>query len=117
MNTAPPSATDKIASVTARTISHLQRGELAEARSLLTDALARSPDDAAFLHLMGNLLRLENSPAEAEELYRRSLASMAAQPHVHRDLGKLLGSLGRMDEAAREFREAIRLAPTDSEAH
>ncbi|HTT83624.1 MAG TPA: sulfotransferase [Rhizomicrobium sp.] len=117
MSVAARPAADTRSSTISQTLFHLQRKELAEAASLLTRALARSPDDPAFLHLLGTVRRLERQPAEAEELYRRSLASLAAQPHVHRDLGKLLASLGRMEDAIAEFREAIRLKPVDANAH
>jgi predicted Zn-dependent protease len=113
---APPTGPDRL-SLIARAVSHLRRSELVEAQCLLSHALTRSPDDPAFLHLMGTVRRLQKRPAEAEELYRRSLASLAAQPHVHRDLGKLLASLGRLNEAIAEFREAVRLRTTDEDAH
>jgi Flp pilus assembly protein TadD len=104
-------------STIARAASLLRRNELVEAGALLTQALAKTPDDPALLHILGSVRRLERQPAKAEELYRRSLAAAAAQPTVHRDLGKLLASLGRMDEAIAELRTAKRLKPDDDDAN
>ncbi len=117
MNAAPRRIADSTPSAFARILFHLRRNELAEAGSLLTRALAGSPDDPALLHLSGTLRRLEHEPAEAESLYRRALAVGPAQPHVHRDLGKLLASLGRLDEATLELREAVRRKRDDADAH
>src|SRR5262249_27701746 len=99
MNIAARPAADSKSSLIAQTLSHLRRNEFTEAALLLARSLTLSPNDAAFLHLLGTVRRLQHRPAEAEDLYRRSLASLAAQPFVHRDLGKLLASLGRLDEA------------------
>jgi Flp pilus assembly protein TadD len=103
-------------STIARAASLLRRNELVEAGALLTQALTKTPDDPALLHLLGSVRRLERQSAKAEELYRRSLAAASAQPHVHRDLGKLLASLGRMDEAIAELRIAKHLKPDDDDA-
>jgi len=110
-------SSDSRSFVIAQAVAHLRRKEASVAGALLSDALKRAPRDPAFLHLMGTARQLEKRSAEAEELYRRSLASHAAQPHVHRDLGKLLASQGRLDEAIAEFRETIRLKPDNEDAH
>ncbi|HEY3637055.1 MAG TPA: sulfotransferase [Rhizomicrobium sp.] len=103
--------------IISRAIAHLRSHELADAGSLLGHALETAPNDPAFLHLFGTVRRLEHRPVEAEELYRRSLANQNRQPHVHRDLGKLLASLGRIDEAICEFQEALCSNPNDDDAH
>jgi tetratricopeptide (TPR) repeat protein len=98
-------------------VFHLRRNELNEAGSLLARALLRAPDDPAILHLSGTVHRLQNRPVEAEEYYRRSLASDRSQSHVHRDLGKLLAALGRLNDAIVEFRRSLRLRPDDADTH
>lgn len=95
----------------------IRRNELAEAGIRVEQVLAKCPDDPVFLHLLGTVRRLERRAAEAELLYRRSLAINASQPAVHRDLGKMLTALGRIDEAIAALREAIRLTPDDADAH
>lgn len=117
MNIAALHTGDSRSMLIQRAVFHLRRNELAEANSLLAQALSRSPDDPAFLHLSGTVRRLEHRPEEAEGLYRRALATGPRQPHVHRDLGKLLASLGRLDEATAELREALRLKLDDADAH
>lgn len=117
MNVAPLAPLAGKKSIIATALSHLRRNELSEAGSLLAKALADAPNDPSFLHLLGTVRHLERRDAEAERLYRQSLTRDPAQPLVHRDLGKLLAGLGRVDDAIVEFREVTRLRPGDAEAH
>jgi Flp pilus assembly protein TadD len=55
--------------------------------------------------------------ADAETLYRRTLADNPSSWLVHNDLGVLLVGRGSFDEAIPHFRESVRLHPDQIEAH
>jgi tetratricopeptide (TPR) repeat protein len=50
-------------------------------------------------------------PAAAVDLYRQGLALCPDDEVAHYELGKLLAGMGRIDEAALEFKAAIKLNP------
>jgi tetratricopeptide (TPR) repeat protein len=100
-----------------RVASAIDRLELQNAEAALLELLARSPDEPRALQLMGVLRSMEGRFAEAEDFYRRSLAMLPGQAHVHRNLGKALRSQGRFAEAVTEQRESVRLKPNYAEAH
>ncbi len=94
----------------------LDRGQTGAAEQLLQAALAADPAQADALQLLGLIRRSEQLDHEAEDLYRRSLAANPKQPHVHHNLGNLLVTQRRYDEAIAAQREAIRQKPTYMEA-
>jgi len=87
---------------------------LAEER--LNIVLTADPENADALQLLGLIRRGQGHVAEAEALYRRSLAANPRQPHVHHNLGNLLQGQRRHDEAIAAHREAVRLKPNYLEA-
>src|SRR5690348_3182577 len=95
----------------------LNRNEFVAAESALESILARRPEEADALQLMGLLRRLQNRPQEAEQFYRRSIAANPNLPQVHHNLGNLLRAHGHYLEAAECQRAAIRLRPNYIEAH
>jgi Flp pilus assembly protein TadD len=48
--------------------------------------------------------------------YRQAIAHSLPDAAIHNDLGVALLGLGRRDEAAAEFREAVRIRPDLAEA-
>jgi tetratricopeptide (TPR) repeat protein len=52
-----------------------------------------------------------------ETLCRRALAANPAAWSAHNNLGDVLNAEGRLDDAAREYQDALQLKPTDSSAH
>ena len=97
-------------------IAHLDQNRIDEAEALLGDVLAAKAEDPDALQLLGLVRRMQQRDAEAEELYRRSLAANPAQPHVQHNLGNLLRQIGRIDEAIAAEREAIALKSNYAEA-
>ena len=71
------------------------------------------PQDAAAHDNLGNVLQTKQRPAEALAEYQAALRTEAgaARPEIHNDLGVALARLGKLDEAVKEFREALRLNP------
>lgn len=97
-------------------LSLLQRGQTDEAEMYLSQARTRWPDDANVLQLTGLVRANQGQVAEAEALYRRSLAVEPAQPHVMNNLARLLYEANRFDEAIELLEDALRQKPDYGDA-
>jgi tetratricopeptide (TPR) repeat protein len=96
-------------------LHHLNRGEYADAENILHPLAAVPVADA--LQLLGVLRGLQGQDGEAEQYYRESLRLKPDQPQVHNNLGNLLRSQRRLEEAVAALGEAIRLKPNYAEAY
>jgi tetratricopeptide (TPR) repeat protein len=94
----------------------LDRNQTAAAEDLLQAAMLADPANADALQLLGLVRRAQGRDEEAEDFYRRSLATNPSQPHVHHNLGNLLAAHSRFAEAIAAQQEAVRLRPTYLEA-
>lgn len=65
----------------------------------------------------GSDLLAQGEPAEAEVVLARARAQSPDDEDVHYNLGIALARQGKVDEAIREYREALRLFPEYVEAH
>ncbi|VVB46461.1 protein of unknown function [Beijerinckiaceae bacterium RH AL1] len=100
------------AMATARLAACLRRlGEPAEARAILEEALARSPDDVRLLSEAARLAQERADPQAAVDLWRRAMAR--AKPHADwlQSYTLSLLALGDLDAAAREVAAARRKFP------
>ena len=79
--------------------------------------LSQWKPSAEVFFLLATARRMRGELAEAEDLFRRSLAQNPKQAHVHTALGQLLRTRCRSQEAAQSFRQAVRLSRSDVEAH
>ncbi|HEX6971046.1 MAG TPA: tetratricopeptide repeat protein [Limnochordia bacterium] len=87
-----------------------QEGRYAAAVALLQEAMRwRHRLDALYYHL-GNVYYDAGDLAAAEASYRRAIAINPAHQNAHHNLGVVLKRRGRLDEAVRVRREALRLA-------
>ena len=111
-----PSSTDANAWVQ-RGFAHQNSGDAAAAEADYEQALALQVDHPAALQLLGLLARKAGDPARAEELMRRSLQADPRQPHVLNNLGNLLDSLKRREEALNCFDEALNIETRYADAH
>jgi tetratricopeptide (TPR) repeat protein len=103
-------------------LRHRDPKHLAEARSLVDDALRQDPNYVLALRTrIGiNIVTWENDPSadrvqlasESDELARRALAINRADPGVWRDRAWALGALWRWDAAFDALAEAHRLDPS-----
>ena len=84
--------------------------------ALWSRAVAVQPSVVACNNL-GSSLFTEGDVVGAMNLYRQSLAIEARNPVAHAGLGGTFLDLHRWDDAVREFRLAVELAPTLAEAH
>jgi Tfp pilus assembly protein PilF len=83
----------------------------------LRAAVAARPHAAAARINLGNLLKDQGRPAEADREYREALRIKPDFSQAHYNLGNLLKEQDRAEEAEREYREALRLKPDLAEAH
>jgi tetratricopeptide (TPR) repeat protein len=120
-------------------------GDIHAEVATIREALSLQPQDVDLLYLLGHAYerlgkedagRLQNAApgsARAEQLlaesyatgrewptavlhYQNALAAAPATPELHAELGEVLLRAGRIDRAAREFEEELRLHPGDSRA-
>src|SRR5215469_8316235 len=89
----------QVQSLLKQALQRWDANDLWQVETFLTQILENRPKDPDALQLMGLLRRGQGRMADAEDLYRRSLAERPEQPHVHHNLGNLLVSLQRYDEA------------------
>jgi hypothetical protein len=74
--------------------------------------LKRWPEDAGAVALYGSLRFNQGDLANAEELFRRSIALAPAVGETHARLSVVLARLGKPDEARAEWKKAVELDPT-----
>ena len=92
-------------------------GREAEAVAEYTLALTGSPDAFLVHYNLGNMLfRVPNEGERTVEAYRRATALKPDFVEAHYNLGVALSRLGRLAEAAGEFRTVLRLKPGLPEA-
>jgi tetratricopeptide (TPR) repeat protein len=76
-------------------------------------AAAPKPASAAEAFVVGRMLALEGDVTAALDLLRQAVEAAPRDPYPRLELAGLDLRLGRADEAAREARKALALAPTD----
>jgi tetratricopeptide (TPR) repeat protein len=80
------------------------------------DILARLPDDASALHLLGVMRVRQQRLPEAADFLARSLVLQPREAQARLNLGKVLATLDRHGEAIDELRQALSLSPSLLEA-
>ncbi|MBV9968401.1 MAG: tetratricopeptide repeat protein, partial [Xanthobacteraceae bacterium] len=86
-------------------------GALGEAERLYREALARNPRHAQALHFLGVLRHQQGESAAAVELIGQAIASDGSIPDFHYNLGVILETIGRREEATARYRGATELKP------
>ena len=84
--------------------------DLAEARQLITAALAQAPDNVATLDSMGWLLYREKRYAEALQFLERAGKS-GADPEIDLHLGEVQWAMGDTDAARKTWAAGLERAP------
>jgi tetratricopeptide (TPR) repeat protein len=90
-------------------------GQLKEARAAL-EAIATAPHAAEALHHLAAIAVEREDYDRALELYARIAADGDRSPELFYNTGLILQNLGRTEEAAAKFREALALKPDLAEA-
>jgi tetratricopeptide (TPR) repeat protein len=92
-------------------------GRFGEAEALYRQVLARDPNNADLLHLLGTLVGQMRRFEESAQLLSRCVQLDPSHAAGHGSLGTSLVALGRDDEAMEHFRRAVALQPHSAEAH
>jgi tetratricopeptide (TPR) repeat protein len=91
-------------------LQYLRAGLYDRAEPVFRAALGRYGEKSDILHYLAVAL------AEAEALWRKAVAKDPNEPMLSYNLGLVARRLGRLDEAAKRFRDTIRRAPAHVEA-
>ena len=94
-----------------------QRGQLGEAERLYRQVLARRPDHADALNLLGVLALQTGRNDQAIGLIERALARNDKVADFHNNIAEAYRRAGRLDAAAAHFAKAAELQPVFVEAH
>ena len=100
-----------------RAVRLQQAGDLACAEALYRQVLEAEPDNPDALHLMGVLYHQKGATALGVGYIERALMLRPDSALFHRNLGNLLRTLRRLDEAAEHLRRVVELGPDDARAH
>jgi len=102
---------------------HLSAGQLAErqkdfalAESEYKKALALDPNSSDATIGLTNIYMKSNRVSDAEPLLRRLAAERSGDAVVHLQLGRILATEQKNDDAISEFQTALKLSPNDTEA-
>jgi protein O-GlcNAc transferase len=98
-------------------LQHHQAGRLAEAESIYRQILARQPDHAEALHLLGVMAHQARQYQKAVELINRAIAINPRESTYQNNLGNTLKEKGQLEEAGAAYHEALRLNPNYAVAH
>lgn len=97
-------------------LEHHQAGRLAEAEAVYRGVLARDPDNADALNLLGVVSCQLGRRVDAAGYAARAVGLRPNAPVFHNNLGLILQVLGRQVEAIRCFEKALELDPDYPEA-
>jgi tetratricopeptide (TPR) repeat protein len=100
----------------ATALRHHQTGHLHEAEALYRQVLQVVPDEPGVLHLAGMVACQQGRHEDGIPLLRKAIArNPSAEYHV--TLGNALKESGKLEPAAKQYREALRLNPNLPEVH
>jgi Flp pilus assembly protein TadD len=97
-------------------IDLLQLGRASEAEAPLRTAYATIGDRPDMLHFLAVSAMQRDDAREAEQLWKRAIGRDPKEPMLRYNYGIALQGLGRLDDAIREWRHALRLHPDNIDA-
>jgi tetratricopeptide (TPR) repeat protein len=86
-------------------------GDKTAAKQDLRNAIAAAPKHLAAQTALCNLIYSEGNPQASEKQFDATVAALPDQPLVYNNRGNFLQSVGRYDEAIRDYSKAIELDP------
>jgi tetratricopeptide (TPR) repeat protein len=95
-------------------VAHMQAGRWMDAQLCCQEALAIEPHHPDTLHLMGHLALRAGQDDHAAEWFAKAVGQSRKADYLS-SLGTALWRLGRRDEAAKAFDQAVRLKPDDAQ--
>lgn len=96
-------------------VKAIDQQQLQEAENLLNAVLATTPNDGDANNLLGVVRAKQDRPAEAEKLFRRAILHAPKHLSARINLGELLITTNRADQARSVLLEAHKLAPARAE--
>lgn len=99
-----------------RAAALVREGRVAEAERELNAMLARRPDNAGALNLLGALRAQQGRLDEAETLFARAVRSDPAFAGPHMNLAYLYVLKGEPEKTISELKEVLRLEPDNADA-
>ena len=97
-------------------VTHYRENRADRAEAACREILARAPDHARALHLLG-VIRGAADIQEGLRLIRQAMEAKPDYAEAHFNLAALLAAAGQPAEAARHYAEVGRLRPDDLVAH
>jgi len=94
-----------------------EAGQLSEAGQLYRRVLARAPEHAPALHMLGLIARQGGDNRGAVELIGQAIRVRPDFAEAHYNLGVCLKDLGRPDDALAAYDAAVRVRPDFAQAH
>jgi tetratricopeptide (TPR) repeat protein len=94
-----------------------QAGELSMAEDLYRKVLAKDPNNADALHLLGLICHQHANYVDAESLLREAIKNDPNAAFFYINLGNTLKACGKSEDAIVQYRNAIRIDPSIAEAH
>ncbi|MDX2223312.1 MAG: tetratricopeptide repeat protein [Rhodospirillaceae bacterium] len=91
-------------------------GNLSGAEAIYTTILARHPNNADALYLLGTVRHQQGRQSDAKALLERALALKPNLGAAHNNLGKVYDALGQWDAAVACFHAALKIDANDAEA-
>ena len=101
----------------AQGFAHLESGRFEDARTVYRAILARDPDHAESLHLLGLITARSGDPDEGACMIRRAMTLSPGQAPHHNSLALAYRLMGRIGEAVSEYGAALALRPGSAEIH
>src|SRR5881394_4655413 len=86
-------------------LQYLRAGWFDRAEPLFRSAHGRYGDRPEILHYLAVCLSQRGALADAEAMWRKAIAKDPQEPMLSYNLGLVARRLGRLDEAARRFRD------------
>jgi Flp pilus assembly protein TadD len=90
-----------------------QSGKLDQAEPAYRQILAKDPNHADALHLLGVIQAQRGRHADAETLIRKAIAIAPNNPEYFRNLGLSMARSGRVDDALWCYANVVKLQPRD----
>lgn len=112
----PPTRSDVQNWLDAGLAAHRQ-GDFERAIGCYREAVARAPENADALNLLGTALVQTGDAAQAADYMEHAARNQRNNPRILANLGQCYIALERYDEACTAFRKASRIAPQEVQFH
>jgi tetratricopeptide (TPR) repeat protein len=91
----------------------LEKGKISESIEQFRLAVANDPKNPDTIYLLAHILQLTGSDQEATKLYHDILIHSPSYARAHSNLGDILWRSGNKEAALKEFKEAVRINPSN----